>query len=109
MNELPRRETQTAETLQHLAADYFAREAGPQSLMTVTRAVISPDRKNVTIYFSVLPESQEAPALRFAKRSRSEFREYVKEHSRLHPIPTIDFEIDIGEKNRQRIDELTRT
>lgn len=103
-----RRQIQVAETLAQHAANYFARESNRESLMTVTRAELSPDLKNVTIYFSVLPEIFEAKVLAFAKRSRSEFREYVKAHSTLHPVPTIDFEIDYGEKNRQRIDELTR-
>ncbi len=103
-----RREVQIAETLQHMAGDYFAREANRDSLITVTRAEISEDLKYITVFFSVMPEKFERTALAFAKRSRSDFREYVKKHSTFQPIPTIDFEIDIGEKNRQRIDELTR-
>jgi len=109
INMAGRRQTQVAETLAHLAADYFAREAGSESLITVTRAELAPHLKQVTIFFSVLPEKFEQKALAFAKRSRSDFREYVKEKTFLNPIPTIDFEIDLGEKNRQRIDELTRS
>ena len=45
--------------------------------------------------------------LAFAKRKRSEFREYLKKHSALQRLPTVDFEIDYGEKNRQRIDEIS--
>jgi len=103
-----RRQTQVAEVLAHLAADYFARESNSESLITVTRAELAPHLKTVVIYFSVLPEKFEQKALAFAKRSRSAFREYVKEKTFLHPVPTIDFEIDIGEKNRQRIDDLMR-
>jgi len=92
----------------HLAGDFLARESNRQSLMTVTRADVSPNFKHVTIFVSVLPENLEESALAFAKRERSAFRDYVKKHSKLHPIPTVDFEIDYGEKNRQRIDDLTR-
>ena len=70
---------------------------------------MSPDLKNVTVFFSVLPESAEATVLNFAKRNRSEFREFLKEHTGLGRLPTVDFEVDYGEKNRQRIDDLTRT
>ncbi len=107
-----RRHTQVGEALAHLAGDYFARNPptggarGP--LLTVTRAELSDDFKNVTVFLSVLPNSEEQNALTFAKRARSDFREYVKDHSFLQPVPTIDFEIDYGEKNRQRVDELTR-
>lgn len=103
-----RRQIQVAETLAHLAADFFARESNRQSLVTVTRADVSPDFKNVSIFFTVLPEKYEDAALKFAKRNRSEFREYIKEHVRMKFLPTFDFEIDYGEKNRQRIDDLMR-
>jgi len=103
-----RRVVQVSETIAHLAADYFARESTRKSLITVTHASSSPDLKNVTVFFSVLPQSDEDAALKFAKRRRSDFREYLKERSRLKYLPTIDFEIDYGEKNRQLIDELTR-
>ncbi len=103
-----RRQTQVGETLAHLAGDFFARESNIKALITVTHAEIVPTFKNVTVYFSVLPQTMEAAALKFAKRSRTDFREYIKNHSFLHPLPVVDFEIDLGEKNRQRIDELTR-
>ena len=103
-----RRQTQIGEAIAHLAGEFFARESNSQSLITVTRADVSPDIKNVTVYFSVLPEKLENVALNFAKRVRTDFREYLKEHSVLRYLPTVDFALDLGEKNRQRIDELTR-
>ncbi len=104
-----RRQIQVAEILAHLAADFFARESNGQSLVTVTRADVSPDLKNVSIFLSVLPEKFEDKVLQFAKRSRSDFREYVKKNAAMKFLPTFDFEIDYGEKNRQRIDDLTRS
>lgn len=102
------REMQLSETIAHLAGDFLARESSGQSLVTVTRAEVSHDLKTVTVYFSVLPEKYEESALNFAKRKRADFREYLKEHSVLRYLPTIDFALDMGEKNRQRIEELTR-
>jgi ribosome-binding factor A len=103
-----KKEEQTKETLQHLAGDFLAREAGRQSLITVTRSEISPDLKYITIFISVFPVAAEKAALDFCKRERTTFRDYVRDNSALHFPPTIDFELDIGEKNRQRIDDLTR-
>ena len=91
-----------------MAGEFMARESNVKALITITHADISPNFKDVKIFFSVLPQSMEEQALRFAKRSRSDFRQYIMTHSRLHPIPTVDFEVDFGEKNRQRVDELTR-
>jgi ribosome-binding factor A len=102
------RQEQVSQLIAHLAGDFLERESNRNSLLTVTRADLAPNFKSITIYFSVLPESEEKPALDFAKRQRSAFREYLKKHSRLHPVPNIDFELDYGEKNRQRLDELTR-
>ena len=94
--------------IMQLAGVFFARESNGESLITVTRADVSPDLRNVKIYLSVLPEKFEKPALAFAKRNRTEFRDYIKDHARMQYLPTIDFEIDFGEKNRQLIDDLTR-
>ena len=103
-----RRVEPVSQIIQKLAAEFLLREAGNTSLITVTHADVTPDYKNVMIFLSVMPQSKEAQALAFAKRSRSELREYLKQHSALNPIPTVDFEIDFGEKNRQHIDELTK-
>lgn len=93
----------------HLAGEFLARESGVKALITVTHAEMTDNYKEAKIFFSVLPATMEAEALRFAKRARSDFHEYVRAHSNLHPTPTVDFELDYGEKNRQRIDELTRS
>ena len=103
-----KKEIQTKEQISQLAGEFLAREAGRQSLITVTRAEASPDLRNVTIFISVFPEKSEAVALAFCKRERSAFREYMKKHSALHYPPTIDFELDIGEKNRLRIENLMK-
>lgn len=103
-----RRQLQVSEMLTHMAAEFFARESNSQSLITVTHADIAPDFKNATVFISVLPESYEEQVLHFARRQRPEFREYLKKHARLKALPFVEFEIDYGEKNRQRIDLLTQ-
>lgn len=103
-----KRQIQVSEALAHLAADYFARESNRESLITVTRADVSPDLKNVKIFLSVLPDKYEDAVLHFARRSRTPFRDFIKDKAKLRFLPNVDFEIDYGEKNRQRIDDLTR-
>lgn len=103
-----KRQIQVSQEIAHSAAEFFARESNYQSLITVTRADISPDLKNVRIYLSVLPADKEQSVLNFAKRQRTEFREYLKTRTRLKFLPHIDFEIDYGEKNRQQVDELLK-
>lgn len=88
-----------------LAGNFLAREINRTSLVTVTRVVRSEKGQQATIMLSVLPEKAEAAALSFCKRKRTEFREFVKKNSRFRIIPTFDFEIDLGEKNRNLIEK----
>lgn len=100
------RQQKVSEQIAHLAADYLGRESNRQSLLTVTRADISPDLTKATIYFTVMPDSYEETALDFTKRKRTEFRTFVKKRTELRKLPYFDFEIDHGEKHRQHLDTL---
>lgn len=97
-----------ANLIKELSATFLGREANNTSLITVTGATCSPDLKRATIFISVLPEGREHTALDFTKRKRRELREYLKKNLQIKNIPFIDVEIDQGEKNRQKIDELLR-
>lgn len=92
--------------IKELSATYIEKEAGPTSMITVTRVVLSPDNKHATIMISVLPREKEKAAYGFIRRNLGELRKYVKKGLKINPIPFLDVKIDEGEKNRQRIDEL---
>lgn len=95
-----------ASHIKELAATYIEREAGTTSLITVTRVIISPDNKNATIMITVLPREKENAAYGFIKRNLGDLRKYVTKNLKINPIPFLNVEIDEGEKNRQKIDEL---
>lgn len=103
-----KRQTQVAEVIAHAAGEFIARESNRESLITITRADVSPDLKHVNLFMSVLPIQFEDTALLFMKRRTTDFRKYLTSSTRLGHLPHIEFLIDEGEKNRQRIDELTR-
>lgn len=96
------------EQIRRHAAEFLERESNRESLVSVTHVLLSPDTKHATIYISVLPESKEKAVLDFAKRMRPDIRSYIKEHVRSRIIPYIEVEIDLGEKHRQKIDNLLR-
>ncbi len=102
-----RREEKIREALREAAAEYLVREASPKSLITVTSAAISKDGKRAMIYITVLPENFEAEALSFANRNGGRFGEFFRTRVRGVRVPHFTFEIDRGEKNRQRIDILS--
>ncbi len=101
------RSERASSNLLHLAGAYIAMEAGRTTLITPTRTDISPDRKNAIIFVSVFPDDQGENALTFLTRHRDNFRQYLKQHGRFAILPFIKFELDYGEKNRQRLDELS--
>lgn len=94
-----------ASIIQDLASKFLSRESNRLSLITVTAVTLSKKKDTANILISVFPNEKEAEALDFVKRKRSDFREFVKENSRLARIPFFDFKIDVGEKNRQRVEE----
>ena len=96
------------EALREAAAEFLSREAGRQSLVTVTRAELSEDSKRVNIFITVMPESEEEKALQFANRNRGVFADFFATRVRGTRAPHITFVIDRGEKNRQRLDELSK-
>ncbi len=99
---------QFEEVIREMAAKFFVEESTvPDSLITVTKVDASPDRKNVTIFFTVFPEAKENTALLFAKRKRPDFKDYIKTNGLLSRIPFVDFELDYGERNRQNIDRVS--
>jgi len=113
------RNEKITEILRDMGARFLSLEGNKSSLLTVTKAEMSKDEKYATIFFTVLPLNPpkdgpgdqkrfEKTALEFAKRKRSEFKEFIRENSKLGKIPLMDFEIDHGEKNRQKIDDLLK-
>jgi len=102
------RQEKVSKEIKELSALFLGRENNRTSLITVTRATISPDFKRATIFITVLPNSKEKTALEFVKRKLKDLREYLKKNMPIKIIPFLDVVIDLGEKNRQKIDELLR-
>jgi len=101
------RKEKIREALRTSAAEFLAREAGRQSLVTVTEARVSSDGRSGRVYITVLPQSAEASALAFANRNRGEFSKFFKKKIRgISPLH-IEFVIDEGEKSRQRLDDIS--
>lgn len=103
----PNKDKKIEEVIKKAATQFLLVEASPASLLTVTHVSVSPKFEHATVFFTVFPDNKQESALEFAKRKRSEFKEFLRSETKLPRIPFVDFEIDFGEKNRQRIDELS--
>lgn len=92
--------------IKDLAAEFVARHSNRQSLLTVTRVEVSNDLKHANVMLSVFPRTAEHAALDFLNRHSNDFRDMLKERSRLFILPFVKFFPDEGEYNRQRISEI---
>ena len=108
MESTPHRKKKITEVVAHAAAEWIKNEGGPQSLITVTNVTMSSDFQNATIFVTVFPDDKEKKAMEFLDRNLHEFRDYVKSNTRLARLPWFSFSQDIGEKSRQRIDEISQ-
>lgn len=95
------------EIIHRMAAEFVRDEAGKSSLITITRVELNPSGKDALIYFTTLPESEEDTAFKFLDRKTPEFKSLMIKESRIGIVPHMRFKIDYGERNRQRLDELS--
>lgn len=102
------RDEKAGSQLRDFAAEFIAREAGRSTLITPTRVGFGRNPKFATIFVSVFPAEETEHALSFLNRNVNEFREYLKKRGRFSLLPFIKFERDVGEENRQRLDELSK-
>jgi ribosome-binding factor A len=106
MNNTTFKDEKLKDQIHKFAAEFLQRESTGQSLITVTDVKIGNEAKEATIFFTVLPESKEQVALEFARRQLGDFRIFMGEKVKTGRMPYFHFDIDRGEKHRQRIDEI---
>ncbi|OGI74479.1 hypothetical protein A3D42_03345 [Candidatus Nomurabacteria bacterium RIFCSPHIGHO2_02_FULL_41_18] len=106
---MAQRNEKVTKLIKEISAEFLSRESSRASLISVSGTSISPDLRRATVFITVFPENKEKTALLFVKRKRRELRELLKKRLTIKTIPFIEIEIDRGEKNRQKIDELLRS
>ena len=100
------RKEKLTSAIEHLAAEFISRDGPKSPLITVTRSELSDSGRHITIFISVLPESEEKFVLDFLAKNKKYFSEYSSEHGNIARMPSFDFEIDKGEKNRRIIEDI---
>ena len=101
------RDEKLKDQIKKWSAEFLQRESNRTSLITVTDVEISADAKEATILFTVMPDDKAEAALEFARRQLSDFRIFINKKVKAGRMPYFHFDIDRGEKHRQRIDEIT--
>jgi ribosome-binding factor A len=107
MSNTPQRREQISQAIAAALSDFIARESNRTSLITITRVLLEDNLTTATALITVLPDSAQNDVLHFLRRNRGEARSYLSKRGTIGRVPLIDFAIDTGERNRQRIEELT--
>jgi len=102
------RQKKMSRELIRVSSEFLQRKTNKTSLITITNCDLSPDFKNATLYVTVIPEEKERAGITFVTRQLYSLRNFVKKNLNMKTIPLFNVKIDIGEKNRQRIDEISR-
>lgn len=100
------RDEKVVSAITKLSAEFIRTVAGPSSLITITGVHFEDRANRAKIMISVLPDSEQDKALAFLNRKKGELAEHVRNNIRMRSVPLFSFALDVGEKNRQRIDEL---
>lgn len=102
----PHRAEQVRGRIKEIVAEYISRETNGKSLITVSTVDVNDRADQGTIYITVMPEKEEAGALDFLKRKRTEIKKYIQKRLPIAHTPFIDFAIDTGEKLSQKITRI---
>jgi ribosome-binding factor A len=84
------------EIVAHEAALFITREAGTESLITVTKAVSTKHGDQIRVFVSVFPVEKARAALAFLERQREAFSNHLKKRTHMR-IPRVDFLLENGE------------
>ena len=93
-----RQSARATEIVAHEAAQFIAREAGKDSLITVIRAESAAHGERVLVFVRVFPEEKARAALAFLERRREAFSNHLKTHARMR-LPRVDFLLDNREQS----------
>lgn len=95
------------EAIREAAAEFLSDVSNRTSLITVTNVRLSLKGDRATVLITVLPDDKEKEALEFVSRQGGALRAQLGKRISIHHLPYISFALDIGEKHRQRLDELS--
>ena len=90
---MSKQDSRATEIIAHEAAQFIAREASSDSLITVIRAQSTSHGDRIMVFVSVFPIEKARTAMLFLERQREAFSDHLKKHAKLR-LPRIDFMLD---------------
>ncbi len=102
------RKNRVEEEVRKVVATYIEKESNKDALISVTRVTLSDKMNAGIVYVTVLPESKEEAVRFFLTRNGAHIKQYMRKKVPHLKSPFLEFVIDTGEKNRLRLDELSK-
>jgi ribosome-binding factor A len=87
------------ESVTRLSAEFLARHPASQGLVTVTGTRLDQSGRSATIFITVYPATDEAPALAETRVLRSGLRDFLDTRLRGNSLTHVDFALDARLKN----------
>lgn len=100
------REDKLKSLFKKLTAGFLKNELDTHSLVTVTDIALSRNGNKALALVSVFPEKSEDGVLKILKQKEGALRKFYASQTKMKFVPRVEFKIDKGEKNRQRIETL---
>ncbi|MBI4118308.1 MAG: ribosome-binding factor A [Parcubacteria group bacterium] len=101
-----KRVEKASSALQKIVADFVEARAPKNTLLTVTDVAVSQDLRYIVAFVSVYPDVGDVSITKLLNADYRELNELIAKQADFKYMPKVVFEIDHGERNRQRIDEL---
>lgn len=93
--------------LAQLISGYIQKHIQSESkATTLTRLDVSDDFKKVVIFVTMYPEETQRKTLESLKKDLPELRKEIGKKLKMRFLPSFEFVIDEGEKNRMKIEEI---
>lgn len=94
--------------LRNIVSSFVGREFKDGIIITVTRVETSSDLRKAKIFVSVFPDNKSDDTLKLLQKKSWDLKKYAQPLLKMKFLPEFDFEIDYGEKNRQRLEEIVQ-
>ncbi|OGZ14623.1 MAG: hypothetical protein A3G11_02060 [Candidatus Lloydbacteria bacterium RIFCSPLOWO2_12_FULL_51_9] len=91
-----------------IIAEFLRKEFGTSPLVSVTELFVARGLQSARALITVFPAHEEERVCAVLKKRQGALRQYLALHTRMKYVPEVFFEIDRGEQNRQRIEELLK-
>lgn len=100
------RHQRVAELIKKELSQIILQEIEFDSLVTITGTDVSKKLDFAKIYIGVIPAEKDEEALKTLKKRRPYLQSLLLKKINIHPMPTIEFYSDKGNKNSANIEKL---